>query len=164
MSLRNAGNDAVIATNAEGDTRIFVFLRHLLSALFKYSKIIPFAFLDLAATIYLHICLRLYGIAQVSKDDDFVIDRQLLSQLSLLYKFNCVYCGYGNAVIAYAREIISQTEQYWYQLKHVQETRTESERYNKLLEYGDSGDYREKRESYREELRQDNGEDKESRR
>ena len=41
-----------------------------------------------------------------------VIDRHRLKYLNAIEKLNCVYCGYGNGVIAYARDIAGRTEQY----------------------------------------------------
>lgn len=42
----------------------------------------------------------------------------MLSYLNAIEKLNCVYCGYGNGVIAYGREIIARTEQFWCPIKH----------------------------------------------
>ncbi|MDD9894813.1 MAG: hypothetical protein OXU24_03385, partial [Gammaproteobacteria bacterium] len=154
-ALKNAQSAlAHTREQAEGN-RSFLFLRHLLSAPFIYLMIVPLAILDITVTVYQHICFRLYGIPRVHRGDHFIIDRQLLGQLTLLNKFNCVYCGYGNGSISYAREIISRTEQYWCPIKHAHDTPAASDRYNKFLEYGDTENYRERREGYREDLRSD---------
>lgn len=152
-ALRNA--QSVLANKREQakDSRRLVFFRNLLSAPFIYLMIVPLAFLDITVTIYQHICFRLYGIPRVQRGDHFIIDRQLLGQLNWLNKFNCIYCGYGNGSISYAREIISRTEQYWCPIKHAQDTPAASDRYSKFLKYGDTENYRQRREEYREDLR-----------
>ncbi len=126
--------------------------RHIVSVPFIYSMIVPLAFLDLTFTLYQAICFRLYQIAPVKRAQHFIIDRQFLENLDGIDKFNCVYCGYGNGVISYAREITSKTEQYWCPIKHAQKTHAESARYNQFLEYGDTEDYHEKLATYRDKL------------
>jgi len=38
--------------------------------------------------------------------------------LKLFQKLNCVYCGYANGVITYAKSIAGETERYWCPVKH----------------------------------------------
>ena len=130
------------------------FWRHVASVPFIYGMIVPLAFMDLALSIYQHVCFRLYSVPRVRRSDHFIIDRHYLDQLSAIDKLNCVYCGYGNGVFSYGREIISRTEQYWCPIKHAQKTRAESARYNEFLEYGDTDDYPEKRDAYRDDLQE----------
>ncbi|MFT7470433.1 MAG: hypothetical protein ACI8XU_000321 [Kiritimatiellia bacterium] len=127
--------------------------RHIASIPFIYSMIIPFVFLDLTFTLYQAICFRLYQITPVKRAQHFIIDRQLLMNLNGVDKLNCMYCGYGNGVISYAREIASRTEQYWCPIKHAQKIQAESARYNQFLEYGDTEKYYEKVSAYRDKLR-----------
>jgi hypothetical protein len=87
-------------------------LRSILSAPFIYSMIVPITFFDLTITLYQHICFRLYGIRLVRRADYIVLDRHQLGYLNGIEKFNCLYCGYGNGVVAYTREVIARTEQY----------------------------------------------------
>jgi hypothetical protein len=117
-----------------------------------YSMIVPLALLDAWATLYQHICFRAYGIPRVARKTFIVVDRQHLAYLNFIEKLNCIYCGYGNGVIAYAREIASRTEQYWCPVKHALRIRDPHQRYLKFLEYGDAEGYRVKLEDYREEL------------
>lgn len=42
-----------------------------------------------------------------------MLDRHKLSYLNSIEKFNGVYCGCANGLIAYVREITARTEQYW---------------------------------------------------
>ena len=81
--------------------------RIILTAPFAYGIIVPLTFLDITLTIYQHICFRAYNIPRVSHRDYITIDRNQLSYLNSIEKFNCVYCGYANGFIAYAREIIA---------------------------------------------------------
>jgi hypothetical protein len=80
----------------------------------------------------------------VKRADYFVIDRHLLSYLNAIEKLNCVYCGYGNGVIAYAREITARTEQFWCPIKHARKAAGTHDRADKFLEYGDANAWRER--------------------
>ncbi len=59
-----------------------------------------------------------------------------------LEKFNCIYCGYGNGVAAYGKEIIARTEQYWCPIKHAERVKDPHTRYYNFFEYGDAEGYR----------------------
>ena len=130
-----------------------MFWRHLASLPFVYVMIVPLIFMDLMLTIYQQVCFRLYGVPRARRADHFIIDRQFLDNLNLVDKFNCIFCGYGNGVFSYGREIISKTEQYWCPIKHAQKTLAASARYNEFLEYGDTEEYHEKVAKYREDLK-----------
>jgi hypothetical protein len=78
-----------------------------------YSVILPVALIDVWMTTYQAVCFRVYGVPRVRRSDFMVIDRHRLPYLAVLDKLNCVYCGYANGVIAYVREIVSRTEEYW---------------------------------------------------
>lgn len=128
-------------------------LRHVLSSPFIYGMIIPIAFFDLSITLYQHICFRLYGIRRVRRSDYIVLDRHQLAYLNGIEKLNCVYCGYGNGVVAYTREVIARTEQYWCPIKHARKVLGTHRRYSKFLAYGDGENYRERLIELRDELR-----------
>jgi hypothetical protein len=117
-------------------------VRHVLIAPIIYAMIIPIAFMDLCIFIYQHICFRVYRIPLVKRSEYFVIDRQHLSYLNMLEKFNCVYCGYGNAVAAYTKETIARTEQYWCPIKHASRVKDPHSRYYKFFDYSDAENYR----------------------
>ena len=108
-----------------------------------YSMIIPITFYDLCLFFYQHICFRVYRIPIVKRADYFIIDRHHLGYLNLLEKINCVYCGYGNAVAAYGKEITARTEQYWCPIKHASRVKDPHSRYHHFFEYGDGENYRE---------------------
>jgi len=111
---------------------------YILSAPIIYAMVIPIALLDLGMTIYQQICFRIYGIPLVKRGEYIVIDRHMLAYLNAIEKLNCVYCGYGNGVMAYGREITARTEQFWCPIKHAMRARGAHARTAKFLEYGDA--------------------------
>ena len=114
----------------------------LLTAPIIYAVAIPLALLDLSVTIYQHICFRVYGIKLVRRSDHIIIDRHMLAYLNFIEKFNCVYCGYGNGVIAYAREIAGRTEAYWCPIKHARKSVDPHGSFSGFMEFGDAETYR----------------------
>lgn len=110
----------------------------LVTAPVIYAMIIPLVFLDLTITLYQHICFRVYQVPRVVRGDYIVLDRHRLPYLNAVQKLNCVYCGYGNGVIAYAREVIARTEQYWCPIKHAQRAKGVHDRELKFFDYGDA--------------------------
>lgn len=123
-------------------------LSSLLVAPATYSVIIAVALLDLLASLHQWATFPLFGIRKVRRADYVAIDRHKLSYLNAIEKLNCLYCGYSNGVIAYAREIASRTEQYWCPIKHAKLIRSPHRRYPEFLEYGDAKGYREKLADY----------------
>ena len=115
--------------------------------------VIPIAIMDITVTLYQHICFRLYRIARVERSKYIVMDRHQLSYLNGIEKLNCLYCGYGNGVIGYAREIIARTEQYWCPIKHARKVLGTHKRYSNFLDYGDAEDYETKVLEFREAMR-----------
>jgi hypothetical protein len=113
-------------------------IRNILSAPFIFALIIPFALLDLFLSVYHTVCFRLYRLPPVPRADYVVIDRHHLHYLNILQKLNCVYCGYVNGVIAWARELASVTEQYWCPIKHARKVRGSHTRYAQFIDYGDA--------------------------
>lgn len=116
-------------------------LGSILTAPVIYAMAIPLVFLDLSFTVYQQICFRAYGIPRVRRRDYLVNDRHRLAYLNTIEKINCTYCGYGNGVIAYAREIISRTEQYWCPIRHARHVPGAHERYPRFFDYGDAEAY-----------------------
>ncbi len=124
----------------------------VLTAPVIYAMAVPIALLDLCVTVYQHICFRAYGLERVKRGDYVVIDRQHLAYLNGLEIFNCLYCGYANGVIAYAREIAGRTELYWCPIKHARRAAGPHEHYLEFLEYGDAEGYRARLEAQRQAL------------
>ncbi|EXJ16732.1 hypothetical protein [Imhoffiella purpurea] len=115
----------------------------ILTAPVIYGMILPFAILDLSITLYQNVCFRVYGIPLVRRSDYLIIDRHRLPYLNLIEKLNCVYCGYGNQVLEYAREVSARTEQFWCPIKHARRTMDPHPRTPHFVDYGDADGYRE---------------------
>ena len=85
-------------------------VRNVLTAPVSYSVCLPLILLDVWFSIYQRVCFPLYGVPLVRRSRYFVIERHHLAYLNGIEKLNCVYCGYVNSVLAYAREIAGRTE------------------------------------------------------
>ena len=107
-----------------------------------YVGIVPLALLDLFLTIYQSICFRVYRIAKVKRSDYLVLDRGDLPYLNVLEKLNCMYCGYANGLMGWAREIAARTEQFFCPIKHARRILAAHDRYHGFFEYGDAESYR----------------------
>jgi hypothetical protein len=126
----------------------------LITAPVIYSLILPFMLLDLFVTAYQWVCFPVYGMPLVRRSDYLVIDRGHLAYLNVIEKINCMYCGYGNGVIAYVREVASMTEQYWCPIKHARRVIATHDRYRQFVDYGDAENYRTELEVLRAQVRQ----------
>ena len=124
------------------------FLAYLTAPII-YSGIVPFGLLDLFLTIYQGICFPVYGVPKVRRADYIVYDRAGLKYLNLLERLNCLYCSYGNGVIAYGAEVAGRTEQHWCPIKHASRIRSPHSRYSHFFDYGDAEQYCEKVETVR---------------
>jgi hypothetical protein len=153
-------DQAVKSAHKRIKTGLFTWLRNsrlqsVLSVPFVYGMLLPIGIFDLSLTIYQCICFRLYNIPQVVRSDYIVIDRHHLAYLNAIEKINCIYCGYGNGVISYAREITSRTEQYWCPIKHARKILDAHPRYETFLNYGDATAYPVKLIDFRSSLKGD---------
>jgi len=126
----------------------------ILTAPVTYSMIVPLALLDFWATLFQAVCFRAYGIPRVRRSDYIALDRARLAYLNWLEALNCAYCGYGNGVIGYVREISSRTEQYWCPIKHAIRITDPHRRYYEFLEFGDAEGYRTRLDAFRVQLRE----------
>ena len=124
----------------------------ILTAPVIYALIIPILFLDLSITVYQHICFRAYGLTRVKRSDYFVFDRAHLAYLNLIEKINCAYCSYGNGVMAYGREVVARTEQYWCPIKHARKIMAAHPYYTGFVDFGDAQSYKNELENLRTEL------------
>lgn len=106
-----------------------------------YSVIIPFVLLDLFVTLYQAICFPVYRIEKVRRADFITFDRRHLSYLNGLEKLNCMYCSYGNGLLAYSAEVAGRTEKYWCPIKHARRMAGVHRYYPEFLEYGDAEGY-----------------------
>jgi hypothetical protein len=126
--------------------------RNVLSVPFIYPLIVPLVLLDLSVTLYQWVCFPLYRMARVKRSDYFVFDRTHLAYLNLLEKINCAYCSYGNGLLAYVREVVGRTEQYWCPIKHARKVLQAHPHYHGFADYGDAEHYREALVRLREDL------------
>ena len=124
----------------------------VLTAPVIYALFFPILFLDLSITIYQHICFRAYGLPIVKRSDYFVYDRMHLAYLNLIEKINCAYCSYGNGVMAYGREVVARTEQYWCPIKHARKIMAAHPYYAGFVDFGDAQSYKDELEKLRSEL------------
>jgi hypothetical protein len=114
----------------------------ILTAPVVYSLLVPISLLDLLVSVYQWVCFPLYQIPRVGRRDYVVIDRHRLAYLNVIEKIICVYCGYANGVLGYAREVASRTEQYWCPIKHASRVKGCHSRQCVFCEYGDAEGFR----------------------
>jgi hypothetical protein len=134
-------------------------LSSVLTAPVIYAMVVPLAVADISFTLYQHLCFRAYGVPRVPRADYLVIDRHRLAYLNSIEKLNCVYCGYGNGVLAYTREIIARTEQYWCPIRHARRVHGAHDRYPRFFDYGDAESYQAGHDGLRRDLRGEAGSD-----
>ncbi len=127
-------------------------LMSVLTAPVIYALFVPILLLDLSISVYQHICFRAYGIKRVKRSDYFVFDRAHLAHLNLIEKINCAYCSYGNGVMAYGREVVARTEQYWCPIKHARKIMAAHPYYTGFVDFGDAQSYKDELENLRTEL------------
>ncbi|MFA5170118.1 MAG: hypothetical protein WC426_01020 [Sulfuriferula sp.] len=118
-----------------------------------YSMIVPLLIMDLLISFYQFSCFPIYQIARVRRADFIVFDRGQLQYLNVVEKFHCIYCEYANGLIAYIREVLARTEEYFCPIKHARKILGSHARYAYFLDYGEAGDYEAKLEAYRVALR-----------
>ncbi|MCF6343750.1 MAG: hypothetical protein L3J15_03590 [Devosiaceae bacterium] len=128
-------------------------LLFILSAPIIYSLIIAFVLLDIMVSFYQAICFPIYKIEKVKRKNYMTFDRHKLSYLNMIEKMNCLYCSYGNGVIAYAREVAAQTEKYWCPIKHSLRIHGVHKYYRSFEDYGDGDEYQEKLLEHQDELK-----------
>lgn len=116
-------------------------LRNVLSAPFVYAMIIPLLLLDLFVTTYQAICFPLYRIPKVKRSNYIILDRHQLGYLNVIEKLNCMYCGYGDGLLAYTRQVLSRTEMYWCPIKHARKVLDPHRRYARFSDFGDGEDF-----------------------
>ncbi|MEG1117750.1 MAG: hypothetical protein RSE46_22135, partial [Janthinobacterium sp.] len=133
--------------------------RHMLSVPFIYLVAVPLGLLDLSISLYQLVCFPLYRIARVRRKDFFLYDRGSLAYLNVLEKFHCQYCAYATGLLAYAREVVGRTEQYWCPIKHAgpaDATPPVHAHVCRFIAFGDADAYRRQLEPLRKELVEDN--------
>ena len=108
-----------------------------------YAMIFPLLVLDISVSLYQVICFPLYRIPIVRRNLFIAVDRHQLSYLNAIEKLHCFYCGYASSLIAYSREIIACTEQYWCPIKHARKIIDPHRRYARFADFGEAENYQE---------------------
>ena len=126
--------------------------QNYLTAPIIYGMIVPMVLFDLCMMFYQVSCFPIYGISMVRRSDYISFDRRHLAYLNFIEKFDCLYCSYGNGLLAYATEIFARTEQYFCPIKHAQKVLGKHARYKYFLDYGDAVNLHKKFEEIRDEL------------
>lgn len=122
----------------------------VLTAPVIYSVIVPLALLDLFVTVYQAICFPVYRIEKVRRAAYISLDRRHLAYLNGLEKLNCMYCGYGNGVLAFASEVAARTEAHWCPIKHADRVEGTHAHYPGFLDFGDADGYQRKKQELHE--------------
>ena len=123
--------------------------QNLITGPLIYGMAIPLLMLDACVSFYQWACFPIYGIAKVRRSDYLVYDRRHLGYLNIIEKFHCTYCEYGNGLMAYMREILARTEEYFCPIKHARKVIGTHARYRRFLDYGDAADYEARLEAFR---------------
>ena len=132
--------------------------RHWLTMPLIYPVLLPMLVLDAMLSLYQWVCFPLYQMPRVQRSDYFVYDRTHLAYLNVIEKINCAYCSYGNGLMAYAREVLGLTEQFWCPIKHARRVLHAHPHYHGFSDYGDAENYREQLAHLRAQLQQLAGE------
>lgn len=114
--------------------------QNYLTAPVIYGMIVPMIVFDFCLMVYQLTCFPVYGIARVKRSAYISFDHRHLAYLNIIEKFDCLYCSYGNGLLAYATEIFARTEQYFCPIKHAQKLLGKHARYQYFLDYGDAED------------------------
>lgn len=117
-----------------------------------YAMIVPLLLIDLLVSVYQYSCFPIYRIKLVKRRDYIVFDRYHLRYLNVIERWHCVYCAYGNGVVAYIREVLARTEQYFCPIKHARKVLGTHERYQYFIDYGDADNYHQRLAEYRQQL------------
>ncbi len=153
---KNSLTEAFLQKGKHKKFRVGVF-QMLMTSRLKLLIAAPFIYMMLPVVFFFHICLEIYQqtafrlceIPLVKHRDHFIFDRHHLAYLNILEKINCLYCGYFNGLIEYAREIGGKTERFWCPIKHAKRTWDPHQEYGNFFEYLDAEGYRKKRLSLR---------------
>jgi len=113
----------------------------VLTAPIIYLGVIPFAFLDFFLWIFQTVCFPVYGVPKVKRGDYVIFDRGHFKYLNLVERINCIYCSYGNGLLAYGVEVAARTEQHWCPIKHARRLRAPHSRYSHFFDYGNAAQY-----------------------
>jgi len=95
------------------------FWGHFFSVPFIWLPLLGLWLLDLMLTLYQAVCFPIYGLEKVKRSAYILVrDRNKLAYLEPLEKLGCMYCGYANGFLLYAKEVAGRTEKYWCGVMH----------------------------------------------
>ncbi len=123
--------------------------QNLITGPIIYGMVLPMLLFDLCVSFFQWACFPIYGITKVRRSDYIVFDRHHLAHLNFIEKFHCTYCEYGNGLMAYMREILARTEEYFCPIKHAHKVLGTHARYQRFLAFGDAQDYEARLEEFR---------------
>lgn len=128
---------------------------NIITAPIIYGMFIPIVLFDLMISFYQFSCFPIYKITKVRRRDYIVFDRHHLMYLNFFERAHCLYCSYANGLVAYTREILARTEQYFCPIKHAHKALGTHKRYRNFLAYGEAEDYHQQLEKFRNDLNND---------
>ena len=127
------------------------FWQHLVTTPIIWLPLFALLILDLMISIYQAICFPIYGITKVKRDDYILVrDRNKLQYLNATEKLGCMYCGYANGFLLYAKEIASRTEKYWCGIMHEDKPGFKPDNDQLTQDFAPYGDEEEFKEKYGE--------------
>lgn len=92
---------------------------HLLCMPIIWAPLPFMIMLDIVIEIYHHLCFPLCKLEKVKRSAYIqIFDRNRLAYLNIYEKVGCMYCGYGNGLFLYMKEIAGRTEKYWCGIMH----------------------------------------------
>jgi hypothetical protein len=115
--------------------------RHIVLLSLVYMPVIPLFLLDLVVSLYQLACAPLCRIPRVRRYDFFLYDRNDQAYLNVLEMLNCQYYAYATGLLAYVREVVVRTEQYWYTINHPASIALMHARSGQGIDYGDAAAY-----------------------
>ncbi len=123
-------------------------MAHVIAFPFIWMPFFAIILLDILISLYHFVCFPLYGIEKVKRSEYVIIfDRNRLDYLNPLEKLFCMYCGYVNGFLLYAKEISGRTEKYWCGVMHDDKSGIKSRRDQTEMDFsrfGDAEDFHEK--------------------
>jgi len=124
---------------------------HFITVPFIWLPLFAILILDLMVSIYQAICFPVYGIEKVKRDAYILVrDRNKLQYLNATEKLGCMYCGYANGFLLYAKEIAGRTEKYWCGIMHENKPGFKVDNDQTVHDFAKFGDEKEFKEKYGE--------------
>jgi len=90
----------------------------LVAGVITYSAFPIFVVMDLYGTFFQLTFFNLLKIPSIKRSEYIRLDRYKLEKLTVFQKFNCLYCGYANGIVAYFKAVVNQMETYSCAIKH----------------------------------------------